>query len=138
MTKRKPDDISWESWVDRLIREARERGEFDRLPGRGRPLSGIDGRHDELWWLKEKLRRENVSVVPPTLEIRRDIEEARERIAGARSEDEVRQILAAINARIRHLNAHATAGPPSNVVPLNVDREIARWSRPGGRSEEGA
>lgn len=133
MTQRKPDDISWESWVDRLIREAHERGEFDRLPGRGRPLPGIDGRHDELWWLKEKLRRENVSVVPPTLEIRRDIEEARERIARARSETEVRRILAAINARIRHLNAHATEGPPSNVAPLNVDREVARWSRSEGR-----
>lgn len=135
MTQRKPDDISWESWVDRLIREAHDRGEFDRLPGRGRPLPGIDGRHDELWWLKEKLRRENVSVVPPTLEIRRHIEEARERIAGARSEEEVRQIVAAINARIRHLNAHATAGPPSSVVPLNVDREVARWSRSKGRSD---
>lgn len=123
--------------MDRLIREAHQRGEFDRLPGRGRPLPGIDGRHDELWWLKEKLRRENVSVVPPTLEIRRHIEEARERIAGAGSEDEVRQTVAAINARIRHVNAHATAGPPSNVVPLNVDREVARWSRSRDRSEEG-
>lgn len=135
MTQRKPEELSWESWVDRLIREARDRGEFDRLPGRGRPLPGVDGRHDDLWWLKEKLRRENVSVVPPTLEVRREIEEARERIAAARSEAEVREILAAINARIRHLNAHATAGPPSNVVPLNVDREVARWSRSEVRSE---
>lgn len=127
MTSRKPEGLSWERWVDRLLREARERGEFDDLPGRGKPLPGIEGPHDDLWWVKDKLRRENVSIVPPTLKIRREIEEARERVAQADSESEVRGILAAINARIRHLNAHATAGPPSNVVPLNVEREVVRW-----------
>ena len=28
----------WESWVDQKIREAQERGQFDNLPGRGKPL----------------------------------------------------------------------------------------------------
>jgi DnaJ family protein C protein 28 len=28
----------WESWIDQQIREAQERGEFDNLPGRGKPL----------------------------------------------------------------------------------------------------
>ena len=129
MTRRKPEHVSWESWVDRQIREAGERGEFDELPGHGRPLPGIRGPRDELWWVKEKLRREEVSVVPPTLRIHREIEEARDRVARAASEDEVRGILAAINARIRHLNAHATAGPPSTAVPLNVEREVDRWRR---------
>ena len=29
---------NWESWVDRQIREAQERGDFDNLPGMGAPL----------------------------------------------------------------------------------------------------
>lgn len=29
---------NWESWIDQQIREAQERGAFDHLPGRGRPL----------------------------------------------------------------------------------------------------
>ena len=29
---------SWESWVEEAIEEARERGEFDDLPGHGKPL----------------------------------------------------------------------------------------------------
>jgi DnaJ family protein C protein 28 len=29
---------NWESWVDQQIREARERGEFENLPGAGQPL----------------------------------------------------------------------------------------------------
>jgi DnaJ family protein C protein 28 len=28
----------WESWIDQQIREAQDRGEFDDLPGKGRPL----------------------------------------------------------------------------------------------------
>lgn len=33
------DRKDWESWVDQQIREAQERGVFDQLPGRGRPLN---------------------------------------------------------------------------------------------------
>jgi DnaJ family protein C protein 28 len=29
---------SWESWIDEQIRQAQERGEFDGLPGKGKPL----------------------------------------------------------------------------------------------------
>ena len=35
-TKKKAGD--WESWIDQQIREARERGEFDNLAGKGQPL----------------------------------------------------------------------------------------------------
>jgi DnaJ family protein C protein 28 len=28
----------WESWIDQKIREAQERGDFDNLPGKGKPL----------------------------------------------------------------------------------------------------
>ncbi len=34
--KKRPRD--WESWIDEQIREAQERGAFDNLPGKGRPI----------------------------------------------------------------------------------------------------
>ena len=37
---------SWEARVERLIREAQERGEFDNLPGAGKPIEGLDKPHD--------------------------------------------------------------------------------------------
>ena len=49
----------YESWIDRQIREAQERGEFDNLRGSGQPLKGLDGRQDENWWIKGLLEREN-------------------------------------------------------------------------------
>jgi len=29
----------WESWIDQQIRDAQERGDFDNLPGKGKPLN---------------------------------------------------------------------------------------------------
>ncbi|MBW3648094.1 MAG: DUF1992 domain-containing protein, partial [Actinobacteria bacterium] len=55
MTERKPAGVSFESWVERQLREARERGSFDDLPGTGKPLQPAS--FDELAWVREKLRR---------------------------------------------------------------------------------
>ena len=42
MTKRKPSGTSFETWIDRQIREAEERGAFDDLAGAGKPLPRRD------------------------------------------------------------------------------------------------
>jgi hypothetical protein len=51
-----------EPLVERLIREARERGEFDDLPGAGRPLDLDD---DELWWIRRKAKDEGIPMYDP-------------------------------------------------------------------------
>lgn len=56
--------MQFENWVDRQIREAMERGEFDNLPGAGKPLE-LDPSED--WWIKAKMARETCprpTVVP--------------------------------------------------------------------------
>lgn len=50
-----------ESWVDRVIREAAERGEFDNLPGMGKPIEDLDQPYDENWWVKRWIEREKLS-----------------------------------------------------------------------------
>ena len=130
MTERKPPG-EWGNWVERQIREAMARGEFDNLPGAGKPIPGIGQTDDELWWIRDKLRREQFSYLPPALALRKEVDEARERIAAARTETEVRRHVAAINERIRYVNAHTTSGPPTNLVPLDVDRVVEEWRRRG-------
>ena len=71
MPERKPPGVRFETWIERQIRRAGERGEFDQLPGAGRPLPDLDRPHDEMWWVKQKLRREGVSYLPPSLALRR-------------------------------------------------------------------
>lgn len=47
----------FESNVDRIVREAMERGEFDGLPGEGKPIPGAGQKDDEFWWVRRWLRR---------------------------------------------------------------------------------
>ena len=131
MTDRKPPGVSWETWIDRQVREAQERGDFDGLPGAGKPLPDLDRRDDD-WWLKRMLQREGVAVTPPTIAIRVEVEQALERVARAEDEEDVRAILGAINEKVRRINRLGAAGPPSTVMPLDVEEVVGRWraSRP--------
>lgn len=47
----------YENHVDRLIRESIERGEFDDLPGKGKPIPGAGSVDDDLWWVRRWVRR---------------------------------------------------------------------------------
>jgi hypothetical protein len=117
----------WESAVEQQIRDGIARGEFTDLPGKGKPLEGLTSDHDEDWWLKAKLRAERLSYLPPTIRIRKELEEAREAMAAASNESVVRRIAEDINVRIRDINRRGAEGPPSSVMPLDVDAEVARW-----------
>ena len=52
-----PGPDRFENHVDRIIREAMERGEFDDLPGTGKPIAGVGTRDDDLWWVRRWVRR---------------------------------------------------------------------------------
>lgn len=132
MSVRKPAGESWESFVDRQIREAQERGEFDDLPGSGKPLPDLHRPYDELWWVRKKLREEGLSYVPPSLRLRRDVERARGQIASATSERDVRGIVASVNRRIRDANRLAADGPATNLMPLDEDAAVRAWRERGG------
>ena len=67
--------INWDRLSEERIRAAQEAGEFDQLLGFGKPIPGIDEPHDELWWVKDKLKREQIAALPPALQIRRDVEQ---------------------------------------------------------------
>jgi hypothetical protein len=127
MTERKPAGMSFETWIDVQIREAMDRGEFDNLPGAGKPIPDLDRPYDELWWIKQKLRREKLSFLPPTLALRKEAEDAAAAVAAAKSEAQVRQIMTDINEKIREATRKPTSGPPLNLMPFDVERVVADW-----------
>ena len=122
---RKPLGEPFETFVDRQIREAREAGELDNLPGEGQPLAGLDDPPDEMWWVKAKLRREDLSCVPDAIAIRRELEALLAALPGL-PEAKARELLVALDARIRKMNATVTSGPPTTVAPLDVETLLAR------------
>lgn len=133
---RRPGGASWESWIDTVINESRARGEFDDLPGAGKPLPDLDKPHDELWWVRKKLRDEGVSYLPPALALRKRKEETLELVARAPTEARVRALLSELNEEIRALNRRPAVGPPSNLSPVDVEAELATWRRARAETAE--
>jgi Domain of unknown function (DUF1992) len=135
MTERKPPGIGFGTWVERQIREATERGEFDNLPGAGKPIADLDKPHDDLWWVKQKLRREHLSYLPPTIALRKEAEEALLAASRAASEAQVRRIVADINRKIVDGNRRAASGPPLNLTPFDAERVVRSWRERGSRPD---
>jgi Domain of unknown function (DUF1992) len=127
MTDRKPPGVDFGPWVEHKIREATERGAFDNLPGAGKPIPDLDKPHDELWWIKRKLRDEGLAWLPPTIALRKEAEAALAAAARAGSEAEVRAIVAGINAKIAEGNCKVASGPPLNLAPFDPERVVACW-----------
>ncbi|MGW1377772.1 DnaJ family domain-containing protein [Streptomyces sp. NPDC002446] len=127
MTDRKPPGVTFETWVDKQIREAAERGDFADLPGAGKPLRHLDQPYDEMWWIKEKMSREHLSYLPPSLALRKDAEDALKAAADAPTEAALRRILTAVNERIRAALRTPLEGPPLNLIPFDIDEQAAKW-----------
>lgn len=130
MTLRKPPGTSFESFVEGQIRRAREQGQFDDLPGKGKPLADLRDAYDPLWWGKKLVKREGISVVPPALEIRKTVETEMKRIRSMKEENRVRSAVLALNQKILHVNRSNVSGPPTTVAVLDVEAVIADWRKP--------
>jgi Domain of unknown function (DUF1992) len=129
MTERKPRGLGFESWIDRQIHQSAERGEFKDLPGSGAPLADLDKPYDEMWWVKRKLRSENLSYLPPSLALRKEAHDALEGVARAATETDVRDRIAAINEKIRDAIRMGVRGPQVHLAPFDVERIVEEWRR---------
>ena len=121
--------MQFENWIDRQIREAMERGEFDNLPGAGKPLE-LDSSED--WWIKAKIKGENLdAVLPGPLALRREVEGITDAVADCRSEAEVRERCEALNERIRDYYRRPETGRRIIVRLVDVDAVVAGWRQRG-------
>ncbi|MFE9438069.1 DUF1992 domain-containing protein [Streptomyces sp. NPDC006602] len=128
MTERKPPGVPFESWVDKQIRDAERRGEFAQLPGAGKPLpEGTDTSYDELWWIRQKMAREGLAVLPPTLALRKEAEDALAAAYAAPSERIVRKIITDVNVKISDMMFKPPPGPPLGMKPYDVEDVVRQW-----------
>jgi Domain of unknown function (DUF1992) len=121
--------VRYENWVERQIREAIERGEFDNLPGAGKPIPDLNDR-DENWWVKRLLEREKLPMpLPPSLALRKEVANLPQELAEVTDEDSVRQIVADLNQRIRDSHRRRLDGPLVVVGLVDVEATVAEWRR---------
>jgi hypothetical protein len=119
----------YDTAIDRQLREAAERGEFDNLPGAGKPLPDHGREYEDDWWVKDWLQREGATagVIPPTLALRREVEDLDEIVDRLKSETEVRDRVAGLNERITKARVGLMDGPPVLIADLDPDRVVAGW-----------
>jgi hypothetical protein len=102
---RKNPFAAMERIAEERIREALRRGEFDDLPGQGKPLSLDDDRHlpDDLRLAYKVLK--NADCLPPELELKKEIRTAEELLATMNDEGEKYRQLKKLNYLIMKFNA---------------------------------
>src|SRR5579875_743358 len=128
-----------ESWIDRQIREAQERGLFDDLPGAGKPLRKVDLPYDQNWWLRELLEREDLSYpLPTSLALRKELDGLAKRLAAIRRESVVREIIGDLNTRIRAAQRITVDGPPVVLETIDVEEAVAAWRKAREGKKRGA
>ena len=123
----KRQGMSWETWVERRLREAREQG-FDDLAGLGKPLEVRD--HDPMSWVREKDRQKGLPItalLPPSLAVAKEVEDLPVTLARERSEARVRDLLTDLNRRIDAARRGPQVGPPARTPLLDVEEQVAAW-----------
>jgi hypothetical protein len=97
--------------VEQRILEAVERGEFDNLPGQGKPLPLEDDRHvpEDLRVAYKILR--NADCLPLEVQEKREIRQMEDMLASLPDEEERYKLIKKINYRIMKLNELGRKSP---------------------------
>ena len=124
-------------YVETAIQQAIRRGEFDNLPGAGKPLQNLERGYDPDWWIRQKIERERITGLgPPALTLRTENAELDARLDAAQSEAAVTAILTDFNSRVVAARRQLQGGPPVVTPTRDVAEQLALWrDRRAARSE---
>lgn len=132
-------------WVELQVQQAMERGEFDDLPGRGKPLGDLGSLHDRDWWLRKLIEREQITgVLPEALQLRKEDAELDALLDRETAERRVREKIEDFNRRVVAARRQLQGGPPVVTATRDLDAEVERWRerlqarrQPAGRTQQG-
>ncbi|MEZ5096471.1 MAG: DUF1992 domain-containing protein [Nocardioides sp.] len=123
-----------DKWVELQVQQAIDRGDFEDLPGFGKPIEGLGATHDPDWWVKRLVERERITgVLPPALQLRKDDAELDATLDRMSRESDVRREVEDFNERVRAALYQPLGGPPLITQQRDVDATVAAWRRRRGR-----
>ncbi|MFJ9387217.1 DUF1992 domain-containing protein [Nocardioides sp. NPDC101246] len=114
-------------WVDMQVQQSIQRGEFDNLPGAGKPIKNLDRDHDPDWWVKQLVEREQIVVLPRSVQLRKDDAELDGLLDTQTTEDGARRIVEEFNERVIAARYGAPEGPPLITMPRDLDATLDAW-----------
>ena len=119
----------WENLAEKRIKESQAQGDFEGV-AYGQPLP------DEAWsedWLTQKLKREQIAVLPPGLALRAEFSKRLTAAMAQKKEIDARKALEELNTFVRKEMYSVVWGPPANVQPVDVHEQLARWRAAKGQ-----
>jgi hypothetical protein len=122
--------------VEQRIREAQEKGEFDNLPGHGKPLNLDDDSH-----VPEDLRiaykiLKNADCLPPELQEKKEIRQMEDLLASLPDEKERYKLIKKINFRVMKLNMMGRKSPLLEEQQIYYRKVIDKTKDRGSRIED--
>ena len=117
--------------IEERIREAQVRGDFDDLPGRGRPLSLEDdsGVPEDLRLAYKILK--NADCRPPELQLKREIRKMEDMLDHMPDEKERYQHIKRINYKIMQLNMMGKKSPLLEETEIYYKRLVEKFAGGG-------
>lgn len=117
------------AFIETAIQVAIRRGDFDDLPGAGKPLEGLGTHHDPDWWIRRKIEQENLTGLgPPAILLRTEDRELDDQLDLLGRESDVRDVLEDFNRRVKEARRQLQGGPPVVTSPRDIDAEVAAWA----------
>jgi hypothetical protein len=114
--------------VETAIQQAIRRGDFDDLPGAGKPIPGLGEHHDPDWWIRRKIEREQLrGLGPAALTLRVENAELDDLLDGLSREADVHEAIEDFNRRVIEARRQLLGGPPVVTPTRDVEAEVAAW-----------
>jgi hypothetical protein len=129
--------MSFETWVDSQIAQGMARGDFDDLPGAGKPLPWRSPDETAYEWVLEKARKENLDLLgmlPPGIRLRRERDLLPTSVADLSDEGAVRALADDYNRRVEEFWRRPQFTPDAVPGLCDVETLVADWraTRPPG------
>ncbi|WP_251050588.1 MULTISPECIES: DUF1992 domain-containing protein [unclassified Microbacterium] len=118
------------AFIESAIQVAIRRGDFDDLPGAGKPLEGLGDHHDPDWWIRRKIETENLTGLgPPAILLRNEDRELDDQLDLLGREADVRDVLEDFNRRLIEARRQLQGGPPVVTAPRDIEETVAAWAQ---------
>ncbi|MCP2636116.1 DUF1992 domain-containing protein [Microbacterium sp. HD4P20] len=125
---REPNALDRAAYVEVVIEQAIRRGEFDDLPGAGKPIPDLGRQHDPDWWIRRKIETERLTGLgPPALTLRVEERELSGKLDELAREDDVREAVEDFNRRVIEARRQLLGGPPVVTPTRDVEAEVSAW-----------
>lgn len=121
--------IGYQKIIEKRIKEAQEKGEFDDLPGHGEPIKMEDDSH-----IPEDLRLaykilKNADCLPPEIELKKEIRQMEDMLANIPDEKEQYRLIKKINYKIMKLNMMGNKSPLLDETQIYYKKIVDRLGK---------